>query len=414
MIIPSIDLMNGKAVQLIQGKEKKLERADVIDLAKQFNKYSEIAVIDLDAAFGNHNNLELIKSILKIADCRVGGGLRTLKQIKELISYGANKVIIGSIAFENDRINHEFLKSLSSEVGTEYIIIALDVINNEIVSKGWRHKTGLDIFSSLSELEPYCSEFLITSIDKEGLMQGINIDLFEKIAKRTKKKITAAGGISSVEDVQFLSNLGFNCQIGMAIYTGKMSLQDCFIASLNWAKELIPTIAQDEDGDVLMLAYSNKESIKKTFETNKMWYFSRSRNKLWMKGETSGNEQEFIKYRIDCDGDALLATVRQKNYACHTGNYSCFGSRHFTLNQLYEVVHSRLQNPSKTSYTSSLTEELLKDKLIEEIQELIEAKTADEIIWEAADVLYFVTVLLARNNITFQQVIQELYRRRKK
>ena len=108
MIIPSIDLMNGKAVQLIQGKEKKLERADVIDLAKQFNKYSEIAVIDLDAAFGNHNNLELIKSILKIADCRVGGGLRTLKQIKELISYGANKVIIGSIAFENDRINHEF------------------------------------------------------------------------------------------------------------------------------------------------------------------------------------------------------------------------------------------------------------------------------------------------------------------
>ncbi len=245
-------------------------------------------------------------------------------------------------------------------------------------------------------------------------MKGIDSKLYTKLSKLSKNKITAAGGITSIDDIKFLSKLNMNLQIGMAIYTNKINLQDGFVESLDWDKGLIPIIVQDEDGNILMLAYANKDSILKTFQTGKMWYFSRSRNKLWMKGETSGNEQELIKLRVDCDSDTLLATVKQKNYACHAGNYSCFGLKKFTLNELYSVINDRLKNPKKNSYTSSLTNNLLKEKLIEEINELIEAKSKDEIIWEAADVIYFITVLLAKNKITFNEIIDELYRRRKK
>ncbi|OGF58684.1 MAG: phosphoribosyl-ATP diphosphatase, partial [Candidatus Fischerbacteria bacterium RBG_13_37_8] len=195
---------------------------------------------------------------------------------------------------------------------------------------------------------------------------------------------------------------------------GNLTLEDGFIASLNWKNKLLPTITQDENGQVLMMAYSNKDSVRKTFETGKMWYFSRSRNALWMKGETSTNTQEFMRARMDCDADTILATVKQHGVACHTGSYSCFGEQKFCLNELYDVLLDRIQNPKAGSYTATLTNELLNEKLAEESQELIEAKTRDEIIWETADVLYFLTVLLARNNIKPGDVLFELRRRRKK
>ena len=414
MIIPSIDLMDGKAVQLKQGRDKILERDNPLELAKYFNQFGEIAVIDLDAAMKKGSNKKLISELCQIADCRVGGGIRDIESAKEYISLGAAKIIIGSSAFENDRINQNFLEELLASIDRQQIIIAIDAFEGEIVTQAWKHKTGLNLFDVAKKIEPYASEFLFTCVEKEGCMGGTDLETVEKLKKTTSNKITLAGGITTIKEVQELTRLGVNGQLGMAIYTGKLKLEGAFIESLNWKSELIPTVTCDTNGQVLMMAYSNKESIEKTFETQKMWYFSRSRNKLWQKGETSNNIQNFIRFRTDCDSDTLLATAEQTGVACHLGSYSCFGNKKFNLNELYQVIQDRFKNPKPGSYTATLTEKIVKEKLMEEAQEVVEANTRDEIIWEAADVLYFLTVIMAKNDVTYKDVLNELRRRRKK
>lgn len=414
MIIASIDLMNGKAVQLKQGKEKMLEDNNPLKLAEEFNRYGKTAVIDLDAAMEKGDNLDIIKKIFKKAECRVGGGLRSIDAAKEMISLGARKVIIGSKAFENDKINIKFLKALKKEIGKEKIIIAIDALNEEIVTKGWKHPTGISLYKAAETLQGFASEYLFTCVEREGTLTGINLEIVKKLLQRTKNKVTVAGGVSKISEVKKLAQMGCDVQLGMALYTKKISLQEGFIESLDWEKsELIPTITQDEANQVLMLAYSNKESLKKAFETGNMCYFSRSRKKLWMKGETSKNTQKLLKIRTDCDQDTLLATVKQKGVACHLDTYSCFGDKEFDLEELYGVVKSRIDKPVKGSYTATLNAKKLKKKLIEEIGEITGAKDTEEIIWEAADVLYFLTVLLAKNNIQINEVIEELRRRRR-
>ncbi len=327
MVIGSIDLMEGKVVQLKHGRNKMLEYADATGIACNFNRFNEIAVIDLDAAMGRGENTLLIRELLKIADCRVGGGIRSVEKAKELIAWGANKVIIGSKAIANNTINHRFLQTLISEIGKERVIIALDSYNEEIVIRGWQKKTGISVYDVIKECAEYTNEFLFTFVEIEGTMKGIDLKKAEKIRSHTDKKLTLAGGISSLDEIKVLARMEIDVQLGMALYTGKISMIQAFIESLNWSKGLIPTITQDITGAVLMLAYSNKESLVQTFETGNMWYYSRSRKELWNKGRTSGNVQKLVKMRADCDRDALLAIVQQQGVACHTGNYSCFNLR---------------------------------------------------------------------------------------
>jgi phosphoribosyl-AMP cyclohydrolase / phosphoribosyl-ATP pyrophosphohydrolase len=414
MVISSIDLMGGKSVQLKQGKEKVLEKDDPVSLAKEFDKYGEIAVIDLDAAFGNGDNIETIKQILKVGECRVGGGIRDVKRAKELISYGARKIIIGTTAFENDVINNKFLLEVLSAVGKQRIIIAIDSIGGEIVTKGWKHNTGLKLLDTLPKLDNYCSEYLFTCVEREGMMQGIDMDIIAKIRNLTNNKVTVAGGVSTLEEIKKISEFGYDIQLGMALYTGKINLADAFVESLNWKTELLPVIAQNYSGDVLMVGFGNKESIKKTFDSGKMCYYSRSRNKLWTKGETSNNFQNLIHLRADCDHDSILAIVKQENFACHTGSFSCFGDRKFNFYELHEVLKERIATASPKSYTASLTDDKLAEKILEEAQEVVEATERDHIIWEAADVMYFLTVLLAKKGIDIDDVLFELAGRRTK
>ncbi|MBN1349415.1 bifunctional phosphoribosyl-AMP cyclohydrolase/phosphoribosyl-ATP diphosphatase HisIE [candidate division KSB1 bacterium] len=415
MVIASIDVMDGKAVQLRQGKEKVLERDDPLALAEEFNRFGEIAVIDLDAALGKGENCRLIKQLCALGECRVGGGIRSIEKAKEMISFGATKVIIGTTAFQNDAINHEFLAALKSAVGQNSIIIAIDALHREIVTRGWRHATGINVFDVIKALDGYCGEYLFTCVEKEGGMKGTDLETIMQLRKLTQNKVTAAGGISTMTEIRQLAALDVDVQLGMALYTGKISLAEAFIECLNWKNNLIPTIAQDTTGQVLMLAYSNRNSLEKTFDTGNVWYFSRSRDKLWMKGETSSHFQKLVKMRADCDRDALLATVSQAGVACHTGNYSCFGHKAFSLDELQQVIVDRLENPPPGSYTAKLKDNaLLNEKILEEAHELVEASERDHIIWEAADVLYFMLVKLAKNNIPIGEIINELRRRRKR
>jgi len=227
MIFPSIDLMKGKVVQLVQGKKenKKIELDNVFELAKKFSKY-EIQIIDLDAAMDDGNNLDIIKDLCSRYKCRVGGGIRGLKRADELIKAGAKKVIIGSRLFnEEGDIDFMFLKKLNKYIGKDKIIIAIDSKDGQVVIKGWKKSTGVDPLKIVKKLEPYCSEFLYTYVDKEGMMQGTDFETLRKLKYATDNDITAAGGISSNEEINRLERLGVNSVLGMALYTGKIKLE---------------------------------------------------------------------------------------------------------------------------------------------------------------------------------------------
>lgn len=408
MIIPSIDLMNGKAVQLRQGKEKVLERADVFELATYFGRFGEVAVIDLDAAMGKGNNNELIKELCKTVDCRVGGGIRTKERAEEVISYGAKKIIIGTSA------SREFLSGLPKEK----LLVAIDSREGKIVTQGWQEESGNTPEKLVKELDELCSGYLYTIVEKEGMMAGCDIDAILKIRAITDKEIVAAGGINSIDEIVRLDQSGASCQLGMAIYTGKIKLEDAYIELLDFEKNngLIPTIVQDKGTkQVLMLAYSNKDSVKASLATGKCTYYSRSREKLWTKGETSGNTQNLLRAKYDCDRDTLLYTVNQKGAACHTGEYSCFEPREFSLEELYDVLLDRLVKLPENSYTTKLfrDEFLLKRKINEEAFEVIHAKDGEELVWEVSDLAYFVMAIMVRNGITIQDVKNHLASRRK-
>lgn len=407
MIIPSIDLMEGKAVQLRQGKEKVLERENVLELAKEFRKYGEIAVIDLDAAFGKGDNSDLIKQICRISDCRVGGGIRTTEKAKEILKAGANKVIIGTKA------SPEFLK----ELPREKVIVAIDSKDGKVVTKGWTEKTSKTPLQVIGELEPYCSEFLYTNVNREGMLGGINKDEIKKLREATKNKFTVAGGITAIEEIKLLESLDANSQLGMSIYTGKISLAEAFTEVLDFGKMggLIPAVVQEENGQVLMVGFSNRDSVLKTFATGRGSYYSRSKKSLWTKGETSGNYQNLVKARFDCDRDALLYTVKQTNVACHTGKYSCFGEKEFSIDEIYKMITERVENPTKGSYTSKISqkEESIKKKIREESEEIINYKDRENLIWETADLIYFIMVLLAKNKVSLNEVRNELWGRKK-
>lgn len=414
MVVASIDLMDGKAVQLRQGAEKILEVDDPLALADKFNRYGDVAIIDLDAALGQGDNRALMRQLITRCDARVGGGIRTVEQAQEWIALGAKKVILGSTVFADDKLNIPFLEALGKVLSPQEIIIAIDARGDEIVTKGWKHRTGINLYEAAELLSPYAGEYLFTCVEREGTMQGIDTEILDKLQESTRCKITAAGGVQSIDEIAMLAKRDLDVQLGMALYTGKVNLDDAFIASLNWKEDLMPVITRDDAGRVLMLAYANRESLAKTFAENRMCYFSRSRNQLWLKGETSGHYQDLQTMRTDCDRDTLLATVNQNNVACHTGSYSCFGEKGFLHQDLYDVIADRMENPSPQSYTAKLLGPLLDEKIMEEAQELIEAPDRENMIWEAADLLYFWTAYLAKNKITIDEVLQELYRRRRK
>ncbi len=413
MLIPSIDLMGGKAVQLKQGKTKILEHEDPLSLAQKFNKVGEVAVIDLDAAMSKGNNEELLPKLFQVASCRVGGGIRTVEKARNLIKMGAGKIIIGTSAFKNGDINRDFLDSLNQEILKDKIIIAVDVKGGEVQTHGWTRGAGLNLEQALTGLQKYGNEFLVTCIDREGTMTGPDMELFRLACQIAPGKITAAGGISELEEISLLTKMEANIQLGMALYTGKIFLEEAFFATLDWEKGLIPTITRDQMGQVLMLAYSSTESLAQALKTGQMCYYSRSRKKLWTKGETSGNFQNLISLRSDCDGDALLATVEQTGPACHREGYSCFGPRSYSLEYLEKVIQNRLADPPPDSYTASLDAEKAREKIIEESREVISAPSRENLTWEAADLIYHLLVLLAREKISWEDVQNELARRHK-
>jgi phosphoribosylformimino-5-aminoimidazole carboxamide ribotide isomerase len=213
--------MGGKVVQLVQGREKALEGGTPLEMLERFARFPEIQVIDLDAAMGQGSNNDLVELIASSARARVGGGVRSAERARSLIEQGAHRVIVGTAAFQR-----ELLEEIAAAVGPERLIIALDSRGGKVVVKGWQEATEFSAEEVIRQLEPYCSGYLCTYVDKEGLMQGTDLDWFRRLRAATKHELTAAGGITTLEEIRELKELGIHAALGMAIYTGRLSLDE--------------------------------------------------------------------------------------------------------------------------------------------------------------------------------------------
>ena len=218
MIIPCIDLMDGKVVQLVQGREKLLELPDPLAVLEKFSAYRQIQVIDLDGALGRGDHSDIIRELCRRKPCRVGGGIRTVEKALRTVQAGAYKVIVGSSAFTSGGINAAFLQSLLAALPRERLMIAVDCLGDRVAVGGWRETLPLTSAQALAQLEPYCSEFLCTYIDAEGQLQGTNLAWFRSLRSVTQFPITAAGGVTTDEEIKALEEMGMDAALGMAIY----------------------------------------------------------------------------------------------------------------------------------------------------------------------------------------------------
>lgn len=407
MIIPSIDLMGGHAVQLVQGKEKKIDAGPPAPIAERFGRVGEIAVIDLDAALGQGDNAELITSLFKRARCRVGGGIRDLETARRWLDAGAEKIILGTAAEPE----------LLSQLPRRRLIAALDAMHGEVMVKGWTTKTGRKLEDRIQELAPYVGGFLITFIETEGTMKGLDIERAKALkALIPDHQLTVAGGIKSAEEVGALDAAGMDVQVGMALYSGAMKLGDAMAACMNSDREdgLWPTVVADENQAVLGMVYSNAESLNAAVEEGLGIYHSRRRG-LWRKGESSGHTQALLRVDMDCDRDCLRFIVEQEGRFCHLEQRSCFGEA-WGIRELERRLNNPATRAAPGSYTARLfgDDKLLAAKLVEEAGELAEAETEAELAHEAADVIFFTLVRLAKAGVPLTAVDAVLDARAKK
>jgi phosphoribosylformimino-5-aminoimidazole carboxamide ribotide isomerase len=221
VLIPSIDLMDGKIVQLVQGEKKALEFTDFDQWMTRFSKYPIVQLIDLDAAMGKGDNRTLVRRFAAALPTQVGGGIRNIEAAREVLAARAKKIIIGSSLFSGG-INLDFARELHDQFGPEKLIFAVDARNGHVAIKGWKEAVALRPEDAIRELDPFCGAFLYTHIDTEGLIQGIPMDVIRELRDSTQRKLIAAGGIRSMDEVNQLDAMGVDAVVGMAIYTGAM------------------------------------------------------------------------------------------------------------------------------------------------------------------------------------------------
>jgi phosphoribosylformimino-5-aminoimidazole carboxamide ribotide isomerase len=228
VLIPCIDLQGGQAVQLVHGRRRELAVADVFGLLQKFRKYPWLHVIDLDAAMGKPANDELVHQLsvrarkqygLKI---RVGGGIRTASRAEAVADWGVEQIIIGSAAFSSGKVNTRFLRQLRRKVPARRIVIALDTEKGRVVTHGWRRALKLRPADVMAQLEPFCTGFLCTDVDREGTMSGANLDWFRRLRGATSHPIIAAGGIKTRREIAALEKIGMDAAVGMAVYKNRL------------------------------------------------------------------------------------------------------------------------------------------------------------------------------------------------
>jgi phosphoribosylformimino-5-aminoimidazole carboxamide ribotide isomerase len=226
VLIPSIDLMVGKIVQLVQGEKKALEFDNFEEWIARFSSFPLVQLIDLDAAKGRDSNAKLIEFFVRKLPCQVGGGIRSIGSARRILELGARRVILGSTLIQNGAINVSFAQQIASEFGTQKLVFAIDALGGKVAIQGWREITSITPVEMIRELDPFCDAFLYTHIDTEGLMAGLPLAPVRELRQATTKHLIAAGGISTHEEIEELQRMGVDAVVGMALYLGRLTLPD--------------------------------------------------------------------------------------------------------------------------------------------------------------------------------------------
>jgi phosphoribosylformimino-5-aminoimidazole carboxamide ribotide isomerase len=224
MLIPSIDLRGGRVVQLVRGRREALAYDDVFAWVEQFKSFPRVQLIDLDAAIGTGDNRSLMADICKAIPCRVGGGLRTPDAAAWALEAGAREVILGSALFKQSGIDDAFAAAVASVCSATKVIAAVDAMHGQVVVHGWRRALPLSPEDAVRMLDPWCGGFLYTHVDTEGMMRGIDMDAVKSVKAATEKRVAAAGGITTWDEINALDALGIDAVVGMAVYTGKLPI----------------------------------------------------------------------------------------------------------------------------------------------------------------------------------------------
>ncbi len=225
-VIPCIDVMDGKVVQLVRGERKALELENASEALAMFAEFPLLHVIDLDAALGRPPNQQLVGVLLGQIRARAGGGVRSIERAVKLLDLGAEQVIVGTSAFTSTGVDHGFLEGLAQRIGPERVVVAIDIKGDCLAIRGWRATLSLHPSEVIVEVEPYCAGFLCTNVDREGMLAGTDLPLFLNLRSLTRRTLVAAGGITTMNEVQTLLDSDIDVALGMAAYTGRLSIDE--------------------------------------------------------------------------------------------------------------------------------------------------------------------------------------------
>lgn len=398
MIVGSVDIQGGNAVQLVGGADKAIDGGDPHAWVERFARCGDVAVIDLDAAMGVGSNAAVIEPLLRKARCRVGGGIRSVDTAIRWLDAGAWRVILGTAA----------RPEILSQLPKDRVIAAVDARHGEVVVEGWKKGTGDRLEDRIRDLRDHVGGFLVTLVETEGRLGGIDMDRVREIkAMCGSAHLTVAGGVTTAEEVAAIDAMGADCQVGMALYSGRLHEAEALAAILRSDRPdgLWPTVVTDVHGVALGLAWSDAESLRVALERGVGAYHSRRRG-LWVKGETSGATQRLLRVDLDCDRDTLRFVVDQGAPGfCHQDTWTCWGPAG-GIPALARTVSARREDAPAGSYTRRLFDDsaLLASKLREEARELAEATEPEHVAAEVGDVLYFALVAAARAGVTLEDV----------
>jgi phosphoribosyl-ATP pyrophosphohydrolase/phosphoribosyl-AMP cyclohydrolase len=404
MIIPAMELRGGKVVTALADGGYHEYDDDPVELARALYRLGEIVVIDLDAAQDTGDNLDLIREICRVAECRVGGGIRDERRGDRLLRAGAKQLLVGTGADAD----------LLARFPRKKVLVVMDIQDGRVVRRGWSEETDIDPVELALRLQEHCAGFIYTLVGHRVRMEHQEVQRFEQLKSALPEhRLTAAGGFATVDDLRELDRMGVDGQLTYGQSPCGTNLAVAFVAVLDFEKSsgLVPVVVQDSVGQVLSLMHANRDAVLMSVQTGMATYWSAGQGKIFTKGQSSGNTQDVITVRPDCTRGALLFTVKPSGPSCHLGRYSCFDDLSYNLHRIEQLMQARKsgEDPHK-SYTQLMLADhkAIKERIGQEAAALEAAATRDEVLWETADLLYFVLLNLVNEGLSLDDVNREL------